>query len=194
MNLVERAKAILLKPKEEWQAIEQETHTVQDLFTQYVMILAAIPAVAGFIGLSVIGMGAFGGHYRVPIGAGIAYMIVNYALSLGFVYAVALVIEGLAGRFDADKNFMQSLKVAAFAPTASWLAGVFHLLPVLSILAVVGALYSLYLLYLGIAALKHPPAEQAVQYTMIVVIAVVVLAVVIGAISALAIPGPVRGF
>ena len=194
MNLVERVKALLLKPKQEWEVIEQETHTVQDLFTKYVMILAAIPAVGGFIGLSIVGVGTFGGYYRVPIGAGIAHMIVNYVLSLGFVYAVALIIEGLAGRFDADKNFMQSLKVAAFAPTASWVAGVFYVLPVLGILAVVGALYSLYLLYLGIAALKHPPAEQAVQYTMIVVIAVVVLAVVIGAISALAIPGPVRGF
>ena len=194
MNLVERAKKLVLEPRAEWEAIEGETHTVQELYTKYVMILAAIPAVAGFIGLSIVGVGAFGGYYRVPLAMGLAHMIVNYALSLAFVYAVALVIEGLAGRFDADKDFMQSMKVAAFAPTAAWLGGVFHILPVLSILAVVASLYSLYLLYLGLVALKHPQANQAVAYTAIVVIAVVVIAVVIGAISALAIPGNVRGF
>ncbi|HYC37333.1 MAG TPA: Yip1 family protein [Usitatibacter sp.] len=194
MNLVERAKNLLLKPKDEWQAIAEENHTVQGLFTQYVMILAAIPAVAGFIGLSIVGIGIFGGSYRVPITTGIAHMVVTYVLSLGFVYAVALVIDGLAGRFEAEKDFMQSLKVAAFAPTAGWLAGIFQIVPALSILAVLGSLYSLYLLYLGIGALKHPPQEQAVSYTVIVVIVVVVMAVVVGAISALAIPSPVRGF
>ena len=50
MNLVERVKAILLTPKTEWAAIEGEPGDPPYLFTNYVAILAAIPAVCGFIG------------------------------------------------------------------------------------------------------------------------------------------------
>ena len=50
MNLVARVQAILLKPKEEWVKIKDEPTTVQQLFIPYAVILAAIPAVAQFLG------------------------------------------------------------------------------------------------------------------------------------------------
>ena len=77
MNIVERAKRLLMSPKQEWEVIDGEHHSVQDLYTKYVMILAAIGPVATFIGLSLVGVGGFGYHYRVPIGAGIAYMVLS---------------------------------------------------------------------------------------------------------------------
>ncbi len=58
MNLVDRAKNILLQPKQEWAVIEAETTDTKTLYTSYAMILAAIPAVAGFIGMSIIGYGS----------------------------------------------------------------------------------------------------------------------------------------
>jgi hypothetical protein len=193
MNLVERAKNIILQPKQEWQKIAAEPHTVQGLYTQYVMILAAIPAVASFIGLSLIGYSGFGVSYRVPIGPGIAYMIVGYLMSLASVYVLALIIDALAPSFGGEKNFMQAIKVAAFAPTASWLAGVFNIMPALSILALLG-LYSLYLLYAGLAPLMKSPAEKSIPYTVVVIIAAIVLAVVAAAIAGLVLPSPARGF
>ncbi len=189
MNLVERAKKIVLQPKQEWEVINRESHTVQGLFTGYVMILAAIPAVASFIGLSIVGFGSF----RVPIAAGIAHMVLGYVLSLGSVYVLALLIDALAPNFGGEKNFMQALKVAAFAPTASWLAGIFGILPVLSILKLLG-LYSLYLLFTGLPPLMKVPEDKAVAYTVVVIIAAIVIGVVVGALAALAIPTPMRGF
>ena len=55
MNLVDRVKNILLQPSQEWAVIETETTDTKTLYTSYAMILAAIPAVAGFIGGSIIG-------------------------------------------------------------------------------------------------------------------------------------------
>ena len=46
MNLVERAKNLILTPAAEWDKISSETHTVQGLYTGWIMILAAIPALA----------------------------------------------------------------------------------------------------------------------------------------------------
>lgn len=194
MNLVERAKKIILQPKQEWRVIEAEPHTVQGLYTQYVMILAAIPAVAAFIGFSVIGIGGLGASYRMPMAAGVAHMIVSYVLTLGMVYVLALIIDGLAPSFGGQKNFMQAFKVAAFAPTASWLAGIFYLIPVLGVLAIIGGLYSLYLLFTGLTPLMKAPEEKSVLYTVVIIIAAIVLSVVVGAISAMVLPGPVRGF
>ncbi len=193
MNLVDRAKNIILKPKEEWAVISAEPHTVQDLFTGYVMILAAIPAIATFIGFSLIGMSSFVGTYRWPVTAGILHMVVNYVLSLGMVYVLALIIDALAPNFGGEKNFMQALKVSAFSPTASWLAGIFSIIPVLSILGIVG-LYSLYLLYTGLPILMRTPADKAVPYTVVVIIVAIVLFIVVGLLAGLTVPGPMRGF
>ena len=193
MNLVERAKSLILTPASEWDKISSETHTVQGLYTGWIMILAAIPAIAGFIGFSIVGVGAFGLSYRVPILNGISHAIASYLLSLGSVYVFALVIDALSPKFGGEKNFMQAFKVAAFAPVASWLAGAFHVLPALSILSILG-LYSLYLLYLGLPRLMKTPAEKALPYTAVVIIVGIVISVIVGAISGFMLPGRAGGF
>ena len=182
MNLVERAKALILTPSAEWDKIDGETHTVQGLYTEWIMILAAIPALAGFVGYSIIGAGAFGISYRTPVVTGIALAIVSYAMSLAMVYVLALVIDALAPSFDGQKNFAQAFKVAAFAPVASWLAGIFSLIPMLSILGIVG-LYSLYLLWVGLPKLMKVPENKAAGYVVVVIIVAIVISVVLSGIT-----------
>lgn len=194
MNLVERVKKILMQPKAEWAVIQGETYTVADLYTKYVMILAAIPAVAAFIGFSIVGYSGFGVPYRVPMASGVANMVLSYALTLGSVYVIALVIDALAPSFGGEKNFAQALKVAAFFPTAAWVAGIFQIIPILAILAILGSLYSLYLLYTGLGPLMAVPEDRSIGYTVVVIIVAVVLMVVVSAVASLAIPSPSRGF
>jgi len=193
MNLVDRAKKILLQPKTEWPVIAAEPHTVQGLYTGYVMILAAIPAVASFIGYSLIGVSMLGTSYRWPITNGIAHLVVSYLLSLGWVYVLALIIDALAPNFGGEKNFMQALKVSAFSPTAMWIAGIFSIVPLLAILGIVG-LYSLYLLYTGLPVLMKTPEDKAVPYTVVVIIVAIVLAIIVGALAGLVVPSPMRGY
>jgi Yip1-like protein len=179
MNLVERIKGILLQPKSEWQAIEREPGNVGYLFPNYVAIVAAIPPVCAFIGLSIIGYGPF----RIGIVNGILHAVVVYVLSLISVFVLAYVIDFLAGTFGARKNLDNAMKVSAYAPTAAWLAGVFKIIPALSILGILG-LYSLYLLYTGIAALMKPAADKALIYTVVVVLCVIVVWTIVFAIPA----------
>jgi hypothetical protein len=189
MNVVERAKKLLMAPRQEWDVIAGEPHTIQELYTQYVMILAAIGPVATFIGFSLVGVGG----YRVPIGAGIAYMVLNYILGLGAVYVLALVIDFFAPKFDGKVGPDQAFKVAAFSPTAAWLAGVFAIVPALSVLSIVG-LYSIYLLYLGLPRLMQVPEDKSIPYLAVVIIALVLIMVVMTIVASLAIPSPLRGF
>lgn len=182
MNLFERAKNILVTPKTEWEVIKNEQSSVADLFTKYAMILALIPAIASFIGQSVVGisLGPFG-SFKVPMGRGLLYAVLYYVLNLGGIYLVAFIVDALAPSFGSSKNMLASLKVVVFSYTAAWIAGIFQVIPVLGILGILG-LYSLYLLYLGLKIVKDTPQEKVLGYTIVVVIITIVVYFVIGMI------------
>ena len=189
MNLIDRAKSILLQPRDTWPIIEAEQADVAGLYTRYLMVLAAIPAVCGFIGMSLIGVGAFGVSLRVPLLSGLVNMVVSYALSLVGVFVLGLIVDALAPTFGGQKNPIQALKLAVYASTAALLGGVFSLLPMLAMLGLLAALYSVYLLYTGLPVLMRNPPEKTVTYTVVVVLAAIVMGLVMGAVGALFMPG-----
>jgi hypothetical protein len=183
MNLVERVKRILLSPRTEWEVIDAEPTTVAQLYTGYIALLAAIGPLAQLIGYSVFGISVpFIGTYRVPLGSAITSAIVAYVLALVGTYILALIIDALAPTFKGQRNQIQALKVAAYSSTASWVAGIFALVPGLRFLAILGV-YSLYLLYLGLPVLMKSPKEKAMGYTVVVILAAIVLFMIIGVIS-----------
>ncbi|KAB2889344.1 MAG: YIP1 family protein, partial [Burkholderiaceae bacterium] len=188
MQLIERAKGILLKPKETWADIEAESVSTAGLFTGYLMLLAAIPAVCGFIGMSLIGFSGFGVTVRVPLLAGLANMVVSYVLSLVGVFVLALIVDALAPTFGGVKNQIQALKLVVYASTAALLGGIFSLLPSLSMLGLLAALYSIYLIYTGLPVLMKNPPEKSLVYTVVILVAGIVMAVVIGAVGSLFMP------
>src|SRR3546814_14913548 len=59
-GLVDRVKRILIEPKVEWGRIDAEQTSVGEIFRGWVLIFAAIPAVAGAIGGLLFGYSAFG--------------------------------------------------------------------------------------------------------------------------------------
>jgi hypothetical protein len=168
MKIIHRAQQVLLKPQLAWPEIEAEPADAASLFKDYVGILAIIPAVAGFIGLSLVGVGAFGVNFRVPVATGIGQMIASYVMSLAVVYLLALLIDALAISFDGTKSPLNALKLSAYASTAVFLGGAFSIIPLLAILGVIPALYSIYLLYTGAPVLMKIPPEKATVYTVAV--------------------------
>ena len=182
-DLVARVKAILLTPREEWAVIDPEPTPIAGLYSRYVLILAAIGPICGLIGGLLFGYGAFGVVFRPSLISALSSAIVQYVLTLVMVYVLALIIEALAPTFAGVKNREQAFKVAAYSSTASWVGGVFELIPQLSILAALAGLYSLYLLYLGLPRLMKVAQDRAVAYVACVVVAAIVLFIVLGAIT-----------
>jgi hypothetical protein len=179
MNLVERIKGILLTPRTEWPAIEREPGDPTYLYTNYVMILAAIPAIAGFIGASLVGISVGGlGTVRVGFFAGLFQAILGYVLALVGVYVMALIIDALAPTFGGQKNFPNAMKVASYFPTPFWLAGIFSILPRLAFLSILG-LYGFYLLWIGLPALMKSPEQRALGYTAAVIVCAIVITIVL---------------
>jgi hypothetical protein len=184
MAIVERVKGICLKPNAEWPVIAEETTPTADLFTRYVIPLAAIGPIAGFVGGSLIGRSMpYLGSYRVPMVSGLMLAVFVFVMALVGVFILSLIINALAPSFGGEKNSAQALKVAAYSYTPAWIAGAFQILPMLGILAIIGGLYGLYLLYLGLPRLMKCPPEKAIGYTVVVVLCAIVLSAVVAALG-----------
>jgi len=182
MNLVDRAKNLILTPAKEWEVIKGESLTVADLFTKYAIMLAAIPAIAGLIGYSLFGFSYGFGSFKLPIGTSITWAVLTYILSLVGVFALGFIIDALAPSFGSTKDLVASLKVAVFSSTPGWVAGIINIFPALSILVVIASIYGLVLLYMGLQRVKDVPKEKMVGYFIVILIVAILVYVVIGAI------------
>ncbi len=170
MNIVERAKGIIFKPKEEWEKISQEPNSNSVILTSYLIPLALIPAVFSLIGYGLIGYGPFS-----SLTFGIKHAVISLVITIGGAYLTAFIIDILAPSFNAEKNFNRAFALVVFANTPQMVAGIFYILPVLGVLALLAGLYGLYVLYLGMKPMMKTPNEKVTVYfivSLIVVIAV----------------------
>jgi hypothetical protein len=184
-GLIARVKNIILTPATEWPVIDAEPSSPRAIYVQYVAPLAAIGAIAGFIGNTLIGRSyGFLGTYRTPIVSGLVASVVAYVLAFVGVFLVALIVDALAPTFGAQKDSLKALKVAAYSGTAGWVAGVLLILPSLAIIVGLAGLYGIYLLYLGLPVLMRCPKDKAIAYTAVTFVCMIVVYIVIGAITA----------
>jgi hypothetical protein len=196
MNLVDRVKNLLLSPAKEWEVIKGETWAVADLFTKYAILLAAIPAVAGFLGYSFFGISYGFGTYKLGFGTSLTWAILTYVLTLAGIFVLGFIIDAVAPSFGSTKDMVASLKVAVFSSTPAWVAGILNIFPALGILVAIASIYGLVLLYMGLERVKTVPKDKMVGYFVVVLIAAILVYVVIGAIvgaialSSAAIPRP----
>lgn len=176
-----RAKAILLTPQTEWPVIAAEPSDPAALFARYAMPLAAIGPVCTFLHGQLFGFGALGIAWRPSLLGGLASLAVGFVLALVGLIVLALIVENLATRFGGVASRPAALKLAVYGATASFLAGVFNLLPGLGLLALLG-LYSFYLFYTGATPLMQVPQDKALSFTGVTMLVAVVLALVAGAV------------
>ena len=181
-SLVDRVKNILMTPKTEWPRIDAEPATIAGIYTGYVMILAAIGPIAGLIGQQLFGFSYFGVTWKPSIGWSVGNAVLGYILSLVAVYVFALIINALAPSFGGQQDQVKAFKVAAYSSTATWVAGIFGIIPMLGLLVLIGLIYGLYLLYVGLPVLMRVPADKLVGYFVVIIVVMIVLYFVIGMI------------
>ncbi|WP_040715046.1 Yip1 family protein [Caenibius tardaugens] len=182
-NLVDRVKAILTKPAQEWPQIEAENSTIADIFTKYVLPLAAIGPISLFIGSQIFGFGALGFTYRPSFTSALGTAVTSYVIALISIAVLAFLINVLAPRFDGKENKLSAVKLAAYSMTAGWVAGILGLIPSLGIIGALAGLYGIYLFYLGAPTLMKVPQDKAAGYTAVTIIAAIILFFIASTIS-----------
>lgn len=163
--LLERVKRIILTPKTEWAAIEAEPTTVRALYRDYIAILAAIPAVANFLGTWLFGYPRGSEIVHATFFGGLTRAVLQYGLGLPLIYLVAVAISRLAPSFEGKVDDLRALKLVAYSYTPVWLAEIFGLIPGLRWLDVLG-LYGIYLLHIGLPRLTRSREDYSDVYTL----------------------------
>ncbi|HTY57782.1 MAG TPA: Yip1 family protein [Bacteroidota bacterium] len=177
MNIVDRAKNIIMTPKTEWPVIAGEEPVAAQIISGYVIPLALIPAVATMLGYGLIGRGVVSSFTW-----GIAMAIISFVVTVGGVYLTAFVVDFLAPNFGSQKNFGRSMQLVAYSYTPAWVAGILHIVPVLGILVFIASLYGFYIMYLGFPHTMKTPEDKVVVYMVVAIIVLIVVYFVLTAI------------
>jgi Yip1 domain len=182
--LIERAKAILLQPKETWPTIAGEAATPGDLITRYAIPLALIGPIAGFIGGQLFGINAIFATYKPGLMAGLSTAVFSFVSAILGLIVIALVVDFLAPKFEGQANRTQAFKLSAYSLTAGWVAGIFGLFPSLAWLGILAGIYGIYLFFLGATPVMKVPEEKAGGFTAVVIVATIVIMIVLSTITA----------
>ncbi len=180
IELAHRVQGILLRSRREWIKIKEEFFPlISQLFSSYVLILAAVPPVIGFLGNLLYGgfRKPYSGWSWSVAGKSLLFSIVTYIFSLIVVYIIGRIINVLAPIFSSRRSNINSLKLAIYSLTPYWIGGVLYLVPRTGwILRDLVALYGIYILYSGFAAsLMETPKEKVLKYLIVSGILAIVL-------------------
>ncbi len=163
VSLQQRVTNILTSPTTEWPVIAAESETVANLYSKYIVIIAAIPAVAYLLR------------------GGIRLAIFTYVINLASVFIAATVIAWLGPKFGSSGDNVSALKMVGYANTPAWVAGIFNLLPFVGwLIAAVCSLYGIYLYYIGLAPVMKTPPGQTIPFMVVSAILLIVVSMVLG--------------
>lgn len=185
-KIIDRIKDVLLVPKDTWGIIKTEEENQLSIIKNYLIYLAAIPAIALFIGRVLIGTQTVLGHYRVPFFRGLLWAVLYYIFTIVGIYLSAKIVNALAPNFKVEKNEIAAFKLVAYSYTAPLAAGILFLIPSLENLGMLVGLYGIFLLYLGLPIVLDVPKEKNVSFTAVSALALIVIYYVMGGVAALA--------
>lgn len=177
MNLVDRAKNIMLSTKTEWDAVANEEPNIQQILMSYVLPLALIPTIATIIGWGVVGMFGF-----TSFTYGIAMGLVQLLNAFISVLLAAFIIDALSTSFGSQKNLGRAVQLVAYSMTPIWVAGILNILPTIGWLAGLIGLYGLYILFLGLTPIMKTPEDKRVGYLIVSIIILMVVYFVVAMI------------
>ncbi|MEN3027512.1 MAG: Yip1 family protein [Chlorobiota bacterium] len=182
MALLNRVQGILLRPRDEWNAIVQEEPAPSALLTGYVLPLALFSAVCSVIGYGAVGYSVMGVHFggwEWGIWTGV-FGLLGSLIGVGIVTTI---VNVLAPSFGAQSDWGRALQLVAYSWTPAWVGGIFSLYPALGWLGAVLGLYGLYVLFLGLPVMTKVSAEKHLGYFIVSLIVALVVYFIIGAVT-----------
>lgn len=184
-RLVVRIKKLVFTPKTEWAVIAAEPTSSAELYAEYIMPLALLTALAGFLRMPMPGIDrAFGASLHMPILSGVAFMLMLFVSVVFGVSIVGLIITVLAPAFAGQRDLRQALKVAAYSATPASLSSVLALAPIPAMMPhLLAGIYCIYVLYLGLPVLMRTPQEKAFGYSASVAVCAVLVGVVFAVLN-----------
>jgi hypothetical protein len=177
MNLIERAKAMLLAPKPEWAKINTETGSLGTLIPSYTLPIAAVGSIGFVIGYGVIGMYGF-----TSFKAGLVLAILCIVCSVVSAIAGAFIADAVAPSMGAQKDINKSAQWLVYGLTPLYVALFLGIIPgrdIFWLVTLAGFGYSFYVMLQGAADIKKVAADKAMGYTAVVAGASLVVFIIV---------------
>lgn len=180
---------LFTNPAREFEHIRDEDCTVKECYLSHVLILAAIPAIAGFIGATMIGWKPGPSSLtaaKLTMGSAVQLSIAAYCAALIGIYIVGRAVHWMADTYGIeDVKEGKCIAFVAYVATPMLFTGVLALFPslwlyMLGLLAAIG--YSTYLLYTGLPVVLNLPPDRGFFFSSAVL--TVVLVVFVGILIA----------
>ena len=187
-EMIDRAQKVLSGPKQVWPAIKMDGESATEVYRNYLIYLAIIPALATFIGESMVGYAVpFESKVLyVPLGRGLLGMVLRYLLILAGVYAAAWLIAAIAPKFEGSRDVTSALKLVGYSATAGWLASALYIIPRLGDLSVFGYVYSAYVLFIGVPIMMESSEEKSTSYAIvslaITLVSMIIVSMIVNAV------------
>lgn len=187
MALFQHTLGILTHPDSEWAEIRREKQTFARVFLMHVPLLALIPCIAAYIGVTQVGWSIGGGDtVKLTSSSAMWLSIFSYAAMLAAVYILGEFINWMARAYgvsgSSDELHYEGTALAVYISAPVFLASAVFLYPLLWLnVLVVGAaaIYSIYLIYEGIPILMNLTKEQGFMYaSSVVTVGLVILVIV----------------
>lgn len=177
---------ILKDPKNEWTLIEEEHYSAKTVFLTQISILAAIPAIALYIGVTQVGWSVAGQEpVRLASSSALGSAVLFYFAMWGAVAFIAACMHWMEKTYGGDVSLDECLVLTTVTATPLFLSGISFLLPILWLnVAVAGAalVYSVYLLYSGTSRVMKIDEDRAFMFASSVL--TVALCTLVGMLAA----------
>lgn len=177
---------ILKDPKNEWALIEEEHYSAKTIFLTQISILAAIPAIALYIGVTQVGWSVAGQEpVRLASSSALGSAVLFYFAMWGAVAFIAACMHWMEKTYGGEVSLDECLVLTTVTATPLFLSGISFLLPILWLnVAVAGAalVYSVYLLYSGTSRVMKIDEDRAFMFASSVL--TVALCTLVGMLAA----------
>jgi hypothetical protein len=155
---------LMTAPEEEWKAIKKERCTIGKCYCSHVLLLALIPAAAGYIGTTMVGWQVTSREVqRLTPDSALQIAILFYITILVAVFTIGKLIHWMGQTYGAKQSLSQCIALAAYTATPLFLIGVMLLYPLLWLNLLLGLpalAYSVYLLYSGVPVMMGVSRER----------------------------------
>jgi hypothetical protein len=174
-QVIHRVKKIMFQSHHAWDEIRSESLQEREIFLNYLIYVAAVPAVAGFLGSLFVKENFF---------RSLIWAFLFFGLSLGGVRVAAKVLNFWAPNFKAEHDYLSMLKLMAYSFTPIFLACIFFIIPPVHFFSVLG-IFGFYTFWIGLPKLIPCPPQELFNFRFIGVIIIAIVILIVFTLSAL---------
>ena len=180
---------LFIDPMRQWEKIRDQHKSADGGSVAHIFVLAAIPAISGYIGTTQVGWRiGVGEPIRITGDSAFAIAIIYYLALLVGVFTIGWVIHLLGKAYEVEKPLSLCIALAAYAATPLFLIGIMEVYPVLwlnMLLGLPALAYTVYLLYSGLPIMMEISAERGFLYSSAVLAVGLISLVALLAMTAL---------